>query len=160
LFTAISFRDAAQLVFNNFSAHELEPYGSPDGFVLVAPSHGAVNVYVFLIGLALENLIKAEYFRLHPGSILGGKLPSGVTNHKLSKLAKHIGLELSPQETQLLEIATEALTSWGRYPGGVRHNEGDVGPPANFNPASFRHSFESFFERLQYDIAQDIEGLE
>jgi hypothetical protein len=158
-FTAISLRNAANLVFGNLAADELDPYQVPDGMIWAAPSHTAVNVYVFLAGLALENLIKAEYFRMHPDAIEDGKLPKPIGNHNLNELAKVAQLEVTSEDSWLLTVTTEAITSWGRYPTGKEHNRGDIGPPINFEPRTFDDALDSFFERHQKNVIESLGNL-
>jgi hypothetical protein len=76
-----------------------------------------LDVYMFLVALALEVSLKGLYVRSHPECIENGKFRKGInTSHKLLCLAKAVGITLTNEEKTLLEFGTSAIESWGRYP--------------------------------------------
>jgi hypothetical protein len=120
------------------------------------------NVYVLLAGLAVENLLKGEMVRQKPELVGGGMLAKEMKTHDLVKLASLAGLNtptpLSPQESNLLEIASEACISWGRYPGGASSTKkGYIAPPDDLDLTSFRRVFESLFDRLEESVMEGID---
>jgi len=151
--TADSMKDAAEVIFEAIdpakrkpSAHELE-YGQL-GFELAHPSHDRRSVYVLLVGFSLENLLKAEYMRLNQPTVAQGTLPKELKEHDLMVLSKLVGFEPQPDEQEMLVIASEATVSWGRYPGGLRHDRGGMSPPECFDLEEFRRAFEAVYWRL------------
>jgi hypothetical protein len=160
--TAWSFRHAARAIFATLSEHELSEnrLALPPGMKTLTPVHGRTNVYVFLEALALENLLKAEYMRQHPNAIRKseGVLPGELRVHDLSKLALLVGFSVSPEEALLLKRASDSIISWGRYPGGPRYNKGDIAPPDDLGPKSFKTVCDPLFDRLDGIISPSLEA--
>ena len=75
------------------------------------------GVVIFLSGLSMENLLKGLYVKNNPRVISGGKMRGAVmTGHDLPLLANELGLELTGQQQQYLDLAKDSIVSEGRYP--------------------------------------------
>ncbi len=152
-------KDAAEVIFDAIdpakrkpSAHDLECFQL--GLKLAHPSHDRRSVYVLLVGFSLENLLKAEYMRLNEPSVTQGTLPIELRKHDLLELSKLVRFEPKPDEREMLGIASEATVSWGRYPGGLRHDRGGMSPPECFDLEEFRLAFEAVYWRLTEVITE------
>src|SRR5205085_1765805 len=103
-----------------------------------------------------ENLLKAEVVRRIAGAVAGGRLGEELTErpHQLVPLAERAGWlpALSAAERAMLALASDACISWGRYPGGVAHNRGDIGPPDGFDVRDFRETYEDLFGRIDRTV--------
>lgn len=160
--TASSMKDAADLIYRAIEPGRLKPSDEDlrlgtDGFRLVHPSHDLRNVFVLLAGFALENLLKAEFMRQRQPNLEEGKLPRDLRDHDLLRLCEHVNFAPQPSERKMLEIASEASTSWGRYPSGLLHDKGAMAPPSDFDASEFRSEFESFYRKLTEIITRDWE---
>jgi hypothetical protein len=154
----MALRDAAALVFDSIApadrhARPLQLPAHPSlarvKWIRLTPGAGPRNIYVFLAGLAMENILKADAVRLDGKAVSGGALSEAIRTHDLNRLAKLVGASpLTKAETKMLAIATEACISWGRYPGGVAHNKGYIAPPDDLDFDRFRRTFEALFDRI------------
>jgi hypothetical protein len=159
--TARTLREAAEAVYGSLPPHDFAPSPSlPPGYVQVNSVSTLRNAYVFLAALSLETLLKGEIVRTTPNAVAGGKLGEILKDrhaHNLATLADRANFTVSADELALLSDATNACISWGRYPGGVSHNKGDIAPPDGFNPAAFKRIFEPLFDRLEAQVMQGID---
>lgn len=103
-------------------------------------------VYIFLCGLSIENLIKGIILFDNPELIMNGKIQGIITKHELLKLIKYADIELNQDEILFCEIATEAITSFGRYP--VPKNSSHLTRQMTIK-FSTKEIFEVLFEKLQ-----------
>lgn len=165
--TARTLRDAATMVHDGIPDAERQRYRGFDmsGFTPLNSSAGIQNVFVFLAGLALENLLKGEIVRMNPNAVSGGKLQQTIKSHYLIDLARSAGLVvgdgLTVDEVEILAIATEACFSWGRYPGGSAHDKpGSIAPPYTLDNQRFKQLFEALFDRLEASVMQGIDDTE
>nr|WP_299035344.1 hypothetical protein [uncultured Tenacibaculum sp.] len=70
-----------------------------------------------LMGFALENLIKGILIFDNPELVNNGELNKKVKSHNIKNLVSEISdLELDDQSNELLEILSDAIPDWGRYP--------------------------------------------
>lgn len=152
-------REAARIILGHLAPWERAPefLVGPE-LSLAAPAPSLTNVFVNLVGIAVENLFKAEYMRRNKASARASELPRAVATHDLNRLANLIDLAREAGDDQFLRTVHAAVISWGRYPGGRRHNEGDIGAPANFNADQFQARFDSIWERLSPSICAEFEG--
>jgi len=75
------------------------------------------RTYFMSISLAIENLIKGILIANRPEHIENGTLKKELKTHNLKNLAeKVLDLSFNEKEINLLEIGTNAILSWGRYP--------------------------------------------
>jgi hypothetical protein len=157
--TSDSMKDAAEVIFDAI-AHDRRTPSADDlkvrelGFQLAHPLHDRRSVYVLLTGFSLENLLKAEYMRLHGPSLADGKLPREIMAHDLLALSRLVSFEPRAEEEAMLRIASEATVSWGRYPSGLRHDQGGMSPPDCFDLNEFRRAFEAVYWRLTEVITE------
>jgi hypothetical protein len=85
------------------------------------------QIFLFLIGLALENLLKGLLVARDGSLVSEGRLSSEVANHKLSSLFQRAGITLSPEQRAFVERLSESVTWAGRYP--VPKSEDKFGLP-------------------------------
>jgi hypothetical protein len=157
--TASSMKDASELIFDAIPSIERKPTAwdleaAREGYELAHPSHDRRSVYVLLAGFCLENLFKAEYMRRVEPSLAQGALPPELREHDLLALSARVGFEPKPDEREMLKLASEATVSWGRYPGGLRHDRGAMSPPDCFDLEDFRRAFEVVYWRLTAVITE------
>ena len=70
-----------------------------------------------LMGFSLENLIKGILIFDKPELVNEGNLNNEIKNHNLQILASKItDLELTYKANELLEVLSDAIPDWGRYP--------------------------------------------
>lgn len=106
------------------------------------------RTYFFLLGVAIENLIKGILISENPLYIENGKLsPEISTGHNLKKLSEKISsISFNENETKILEILSDVLPYWGKYP-----------IPKDFN----KIKNEKFFDEFWYEnLIQLYEKLE
>jgi hypothetical protein len=82
---------------------------------------GLLEIQFFLVGFAVENLLKAKWVKKNrrglKNEILAvSKLPKDIHNHNLLPLAEKIGLKLNDDESELLNRLSEYVKWAGRYP--------------------------------------------
>ena len=93
-----------------------EVRNNPGGPFRVTP-RPLMETSFFLGALALENLLKSLYIQAHNECLRDGKLRGDVvTNHELKPIADALKLSLDGNEQLLLEMGSDAIVSWGRYP--------------------------------------------
>ncbi|MDF7809646.1 hypothetical protein P4E94_19565 [Pontiellaceae bacterium B12219] len=85
------------------------------------------DVGFFLMGLAVENLLKAIWSGKHHAKIKGinniRKDLDGLAEHDLSALAKNAGVDLTAEETELLTALKDLILWAGRYPTPLKATE-------------------------------------
>ena len=70
-----------------------------------------------LMGFSLENLIKGILIFDNPKLVNKGKLEKDIKSHNLINLFNKIEkIKLTDKESELLNILSEAIPDWGRYP--------------------------------------------
>jgi len=73
-------------------------------------------IYMLLVGLAIENLLKGIYVARNPTTCSSDRLPRELTQHKTIEFCERLGLSISQAEGLLLE-RIETFVVWaGRYP--------------------------------------------
>jgi hypothetical protein len=73
--------------------------------------------FMLVAGLAIENTLKANLVAVDPSLINTGILDKKLQEHNLTKLAALTkDIEFSEKEMELMEIFSEAIPYWGRYP--------------------------------------------
>jgi hypothetical protein len=90
------------------------------------------NIYMMLLGFAVENNIKAIIAKKYQEIVRttaqkSGKLPDLLKSHDLPKLARRAGLELNTHESGVLRRLTASVTWAGRYPVAVSLSESSGG---------------------------------
>ncbi len=90
------------------------------------------NIYMMLLGFAVENNIKAIIAKKYQEIVRttaqkSGKLPDLLKSHDLPKLARRAGLELNTDESSVLRRLTASVTWAGRYPVAVSLSESSGG---------------------------------
>jgi len=74
------------------------------------------GVYMLLIGLAVENLVKGLLVARHDGPTSDGKLAKDLKSHQLLDLLKRARIRLDDDQSYLVQ-RLEAFVVWaGRYP--------------------------------------------
>jgi hypothetical protein len=82
---------------------------------------GVLGVHLMLVAYAIENLLKAALVR-RPSHDLrrqverSARLPRQLATHDLSRLAKSLRIDITPDEHGLLRRLARAATWSGRYP--------------------------------------------
>jgi hypothetical protein len=157
--TAKALRDAAEHIYAQLSGDEIVPSSAfPKGrWVRLTPASGLKNIYVLLVALSIENLLKGDLVRQKPNVVADGKLDRDEFNHDLVGLATSVGLSLSKDESYCLRVAHEACVSWGRYPGGLSHGHGAIAPPEGLDLEGFKRSVDGLFDRLERSVMQGID---
>ncbi len=80
-------------------------------------SHVITRPYFLLTSLCFENLLKGIIISENPNFLENGKLNQTLSTHNLQKLAKMAySISLRANDWDLLEMATIAILSAGRYP--------------------------------------------
>ena len=76
------------------------------------------RTYFFLLGIAIENLLKGILISENPNHIKDGKIsPEISSGHNLKKLSEKINsLDFNTDEIRLFEILSEVIPYWGKYP--------------------------------------------
>jgi hypothetical protein len=74
-------------------------------------------VFLFLVGLALENLLKGLLLARDPGLAAGGRLAREIgDSHRLSTLFQRASIPLSTEQVKLVDRLSESILWAGRYP--------------------------------------------
>ena len=96
------------------------------------------RTYFFLLGVAIENLIKGILISENPQYLNDGKISSEISSgHNLKKLSEKINsLSFNDDENTIFEILSEVIPYWGKYP-----------IPKDFNQIKD----EKFFDKSWYD---------
>jgi hypothetical protein len=97
------------------------------------------DVGLFLIALAMENLVKGIWAGRHHSLLQSLKNArkdlEGLVDHDLANVAKNSGINLSVEEEALLKAISEIIVWYGRYHVPVRidqyHRVLSEGPPSN-----------------------------
>lgn len=112
-------------------------------------------IYMLLVGLAIENLVKGIYVARNPTACSSDHLPGELTKHKTIEFFERLNLSISQAEGQLLE-RIETFVLWaGRYPIPRRlddllprnHPDGGSGPLTYVTSADFE-MLEALISRL------------
>ncbi len=82
----------------------------------ILPHAGLISVYRLLMGLAIENALKACLVREKLIDVSDGIFPAELKTHDLSALAKKLGLTLSRNQLIHVESLTLYVDWAGRYP--------------------------------------------
>jgi hypothetical protein len=129
---------AAAELFEATIEKQWQMYRTFDGDMRSLPSWDGRAVYFMLAAFSVENLLKGAlvfanvptngimYFRTYSplyGEISQGDLPGILKTHDLNELAERLGLQLSPEEEDLLFRLTRAAEWHGRYPVPVRYED-------------------------------------
>lgn len=81
------------------------------------------RVFMLNCGLSIENLLKGYLIAHNPKLINEGKLKNKIKTHDLIKLSKLCpDLKFEDKEIELMEILSEAIPYWGRYPIPLHFN--------------------------------------
>ncbi|MBC7556999.1 MAG: hypothetical protein H7195_08575 [Chryseobacterium sp.] len=96
------------------------------------------RVYFFLLGIAIENLIKGILISEYPQYLKDGKISSEISSgHNIKNLSGKItSLSFDKNENEIFEILSELIPYWGKYP-----------IPKNFNHVKN----EKFFDEVWYE---------
>ena len=79
--------------------------------------------FMLVAGLAIENTLKANLVAVDPSLINKGILDKKLQEHNLTKLALLTkDIEFSEKEMKLMEIFSDAIPYWGRYPIPLHFN--------------------------------------
>jgi len=112
-------------------------------------------IYILLVGLAIENLVKGIYVARNPTACSSDNLPSELTKHKTIEFFERLDLSFSQAEGHLLE-RIETFVLWaGRYPIPRKlddllprnHPEGGSGPLTYVTSTDFE-MLEALISRL------------
>lgn len=127
--------------------------------------HGSPEVYMMLMGFAVENVLKGLYIAKTPDaiadpedvaegrSLLDSRLGGG---HRFLQLAGEVGVDLPDEEKKMLDRLEGAVLWRGRHPVPKRESQARVEPfeddestrsPGAFSTA-FRPTVDSLFDRL------------
>lgn len=87
-----------------------------------------------------------------------GALPAAIVTHDLRKVALAAGFELHSGEEDFLRVVSDSLISWGRYPGGRRHDVGDLAPPADFRADVYQAHFDAIWTRVTEAVSADLDS--
>jgi hypothetical protein len=111
---------------------------------------------LLLAAFALENGIKGLLVAADPSHVNTGALSKPLTTHALPVLAKRVpDFSWSPDEVRLLELLSEALPYWGRYP--IPREAGGLGDEIAFDEGSAR-LFWRLHRRLNGALYQRVKG--
>ena len=156
--TAAALRESADVLYASLPPDTLAPLPPDNGWVRASVDTGRRNVYVLLVALAFENLLKGEIVRRDPQAVSGGRIGEALKtrpNHDLLKLAQSAKFAILPEEEQALSDAIDARRSWGAYPAGTTH-KGNMGPPPGFDLVAFKRVFDDLCERLEASLTQGV----
>lgn len=106
------------------------------------------KVYLLMIGLAIENLLKCIYLNKHPEIIKDGVIKDRLfKTHNLLQIAtEKLSLTVSKDEKFMLELGEKAIKWYGRYPIPLKETDTFFG--LNRNTTNIHIAFHTFFERL------------
>lgn len=96
------------------------------------------RTYFFLLGIAIENLVKGILISENPNYLKDGKISQKISSgHNLKILSEKIdSLNFDSSEIKTLEVLSELIPYWGKYP-----------IPKDFN----RIKEELFFDKSWYE---------
>ncbi|MBU0568403.1 hypothetical protein KJ693_06855 [bacterium] len=105
-------------------AAHFDPLPKESGWVKLTPRQQEAShrlrfpqVYLFIVGLAFENLIKGLLIARDPGLVKDGKLSADIsTGHGLSHLFVKADIPLSEQENNFIDRLSDSVLWAGRYP--------------------------------------------
>jgi len=91
------------------------------------PIFWSSNIERMLMGFSIENLLKALILMVpeqaEQAFSKDGNLRWSVKSHDLNKLSKEAGIDVAPEEAQLLDVLSTCSTWAGRYPLPMNENE-------------------------------------
>jgi hypothetical protein len=161
LSNALALRKAAHVLWNLYQT-ELDRFRKrcdptiPQEFDL-----GHEGIAMMLMGMALENLLKAKLLIRDPSLVGKRSISRKLKTHNLTKLFAETGYVLKDaQEIQYVEDLSRFVEWQGRYPGPV--DAKDIGPLFHLegNWQSFTDLFERSFPRLTPEqIAESDEAF-
>lgn len=125
-------------------------YEGEDGSKHAESRSLASRPVLLLYGLALENLIKGILISEDPMLLKDGRLDKSLLVHDLTKLAKRLGtISLDNKELSLLEVLSEAIPYYGRYPV-PRHSQ-ELLIEKHVDEQFYEHC-KSLFQRLEVQL--------
>jgi hypothetical protein len=76
------------------------------------------RTYFFLLGVAIENLIKGILISENPQYLKDGKISTEISSgHNVKTLSEKIkSLSFDEEETEIMETLSEVIPYWGKYP--------------------------------------------
>lgn len=78
---------------------------------------GCSRSYFLIAALSIENALKGVLVARNPELVSTGKLGNKIKTHNLRKLINECGdIELNDDESILIDIFSDAIPYWGRYP--------------------------------------------
>lgn len=104
------------------------------------------RVFILCCGLSIENLLKAYLVAIKPDLINKGFLDKILREHNLlnlSSICKDISFEKN--EIELMDILSEAIPYWGRYPIPLHFNQLKTERIANEN---ILETFKILFKKI------------
>ncbi|MFI5219002.1 MAG: hypothetical protein ACHQNT_05885 [Bacteroidia bacterium] len=128
------------------------------GKIITQPRRPSVmNSFLLISGLSLENLFKGIILIEYPEFVKDGKLRGKtITSHDLIHLAKEAKIQLSNDEKNLCELASESIIHLGRYP--IPKNKGES---LGFMRIIYtiKEVYDAFFLRLSNEIPLRLKTL-
>lgn len=111
------------------------------------------RAYFLLAGFSLENLIKGLLITENSSLIKDGKIDKSISSgHNILNLAKKLNcITLTPIEIELLEILSEALPYWSRYPIPKTYNHLAEEVAVNNN---IHNTYIELFEKLKRNLIE------
>ena len=106
------------------------------------------KVYLLMIGLAIENLLKCIYLNKYPDIIKDGEIKDQLfKTHNLLQIAtEKLGLTVDKNEKFMLELGEKAIKWYGKYPIPLKEKDTFFG--LHTNRSKIHLAFHTFFERL------------
>jgi hypothetical protein len=108
-------------------------------------------VYLMLVGLAIESLVKGILVHRDPRSVVEGKLSCQLLHHDLPVLFGAAQIRLDPAEKRFVTRLKEAIMWYGRYPVPTKAQRRKRKPEV-FVSASDPDLFDALYERIEVDL--------
>lgn len=114
------------------------------------------RTFMLVCGLSLENLLKAYLIALDPKLINQGQLANKLKEHNLITLSiLCIDIIFNEQEIDLMEILSDAIPYWGRYPIPLSYNQLKAEKIASKN---ILETFKTLYNKLFYKTYDKIKS--
>ena len=91
------------------------------------------EIFIFISGLAIENLLKGIILTRKPEYLKDGKLHKKLQSHDLKHLSHLANVKLSDEEMNFCNLATDFISSIGRYPIPLSKDQMFLGYSVNRN---------------------------
>lgn len=107
-------KDAAQTLWKSHSSTSITYITDKENYSRKLYS----RTYFFLLGVAIENLVKGMLISENPDYLKDGKISSEISSgHNLKILSEKINsLNFDSSEIRIFEILSEVIPYWGKYP--------------------------------------------